>query len=373
MTKLFSIRPTILQFDNCTEFINHFEITKDDLIFTSKRCYKKYFENKNLDATVIFRDDYGSGEPSDEMVEAIWKDIEDVSFNRVFAIGGGTIIDVAKLFALEKCTPVVDLFYNKTITPKQTKELIIVPTTCGTGSEVTNISILELKSLSTKLGLAHDMLYPQYAVLIPELLDDLPMSVFATSSIDALIHACESFLSPKANAFTKVFSQEAIKMILSGYVKIVTDDLNSRLTLNKDFLIASTYAGIAFGNAGTGAVHAMSYPLGAKYHIPHGESNYTIFTEVFKTYQQKKPNGDILILNSIIADILKCSIDDVYNSLELLLNKLLPKKPLSYYGTTQEDLVDFTENVVTKQGRLTANNYVPLSKDEIFSIYSNLL
>lgn len=372
MLKQFSLSPHILEFDTCSAFCKHFIIGSGDLVFISKRCYQTYFKDSTANATIVFRDDYGTGEPSDAMVEAIYENIKNISYKRVFAIGGGTIIDVAKLFALQTFTPVTDLFYHKTITPEQTKELIIVPTTCGTGSEVTNISILELKSLHTKLGLAHDSLFPEYAVLIPELLKDLPISVFATSSIDALVHATESYLSPKSTPFSRLFSLEAIKMILSGYKQIVTNGLDTRDKYCKDFLIASTYAGIAFGNAGTGAVHAMSYPLGATYHVAHGEANYAIFTGVFRVYQQKNPTGAIAELNQIMAEIIGCDSTIVYEELENLLNQLLPKKPLSSYGVTKEDLDAFTENVITKQGRLTANNYVPLSKDEIFQIYTNL-
>ena len=372
MLKQFSLTPHILEFDTCDSFCEYFAIGSGDLVFISKRCYETYFKGSVTDATIVFRDDYGIGEPTDAMVEAIYEDIKNISYKRVYAIGGGTIIDVAKLLALKTYTPVADLFYHKTITPEQTKELIIVPTTCGTGSEVTNISILELKSLHTKLGLAHDRLFPQYAVLIPELLNDLPLSVFATSSIDSLVHATESYLSPKSTPFSQLFSLEAIKMILSGYKQIVANGLETRNQHSKEFLIASTYAGIAFGNAGTGAVHAMSYPLGANYHVAHGEANYAIFTGVFKVYQQKHPTGAIAELNKVMAEMIGCKPATIYDELENLLNQLLPKKPLRSYGVSKKDLNAFTENVITKQGRLTANNYVPLSKDEIHQIYVTL-
>lgn len=107
------------------------------------------------------------------MVEAIYKDIKDISYKRVIAIGGGSVLDVSKLFVLKTISPVVDLFEHKLEFIKE-KELILIPTTCGTGSEVTNISILELKAKHTKMGLAVDELYADYAVMIPELLEDLP-------------------------------------------------------------------------------------------------------------------------------------------------------------------------------------------------------
>lgn len=368
----FRIVPTILEYDTCKEFAESFHIGKNDLVFISQSTYHKFFESYCTDATVIIRGHYGSGEPTDEMVEAIYQDIKDIPYKRVLAIGGGTILDTAKLFALKTFSPVLDLF-DKKIEAIQDKELILVPTTCGTGSEVTNISILELKSRNTKLGLAVDALYPSTAVLISELLEGLPFTFFATSSIDALIHAVESYLSPKATAFSQMFSKEAIKMLLTGYQEIVKNGETARLPILKQFMLASTYAGIAFGNAGTGAVHAMSYPLGGKYHVPHGEANYALFTEVFKQYQKLEPEGKIKELNELVSSILMCDSSNVYVEIENLLNVILPKKPLHAYGTTLEDLTDFTENVMTKQGRLMANNYTPLDKDMVYGIYSRLL
>ena len=116
-------------------------------------------------------------------------------------------------------------------------------------------------------------MYAESAVLIPELLEGLPFGVFATSSIDALVHAVESSLSPKATAYTKLFGYKAIEMIIKGYQKVVKEGKEVLPGLMSDFLIASNYAGIAFGTAGCAAVHATSYPLGGKYHVAHGESN----------------------------------------------------------------------------------------------------
>ncbi|MGN1182508.1 MAG: iron-containing alcohol dehydrogenase, partial [Faecalibacillus sp.] len=202
-------------------------------------------------------------------------------------------------------------------------------------------------------------------------LNGLPMSVFATSSIDALIHAIESYTSPKANSYTKMYSIKAISLILKGYQKIIEDPA-SRNQLNKDFLIASNYAGIAFSNAGCAAVHAMSYPLGAKYHIPHGESNYAIFTGVYRTYLKLKPKGAIEELNHLFATLLHCQEDVVYDEIENLLNHILKKKSLKEYGVTLEDIDDFTQTVMEKQGRLMKNNYIKLDATQVKEIYKEL-
>ena len=147
----------------------------------------------------------------------------------------------------------------------------------------------------------------------------------------------------------------------------------ARIPLLDRFLLASNYAGIAFGNAGCAAVHALSYPLGAVYHVPHGEANYAVFTGVMKKYLTVKTDGAIAQLNVYMADILGCNPDQVYEALESLLNSILPKKPLREYGMSEQNLEEFTISVIENQQRLLQNNFVPLSHQQIFEIYRDLL
>lgn len=357
--------------DSAKEFCEQFKVGKGDLVFVSEGTYNRFFKGCIEDAIIIHYRKYGNGEPTDLMVEGIYQEVKKFDYQRVIAIGGGTILDVAKLFALKNISPVVDLYDGKFSIEKK-KELVLVPTTCGTGSEVTNISILELTAKNTKMGLAVEELYADDAVLIPELLEQLPMAVFATSSIDALIHSIESYTSPKANEFTKIFSVKAMTIILKSYIAIAKEGTESRKKHMKDMLLASTYAGIAFGNAGCAAVHAMSYPLGAKYHVAHGEANYAMFTGVYQMYMKLKPEGSITELNHILADILACDVDMVYEKLEALLNHMIQRKSLHVYGMTKEDIEEFTDIVMTKQGRLMVNNYVELDKEQVTQIYQEL-
>lgn len=369
--KLLTVKPDIYRFERNRDFVEEFQIGLGDLILTNAFIYEPFFGGMDIGAEVIYLDQYGQGEPSDEIAEVIFHDIGSKSFRRVVGIGGGTVLDLAKIFVLKTVMPICDLFDRK-INIVKDKELVLVPTTCGTGSEVTNISILELKSRHTKKGLIADELYADSAVLIPELLERLPFRFFATSSIDALIHAVESSISPKANSFTTQFGYPAIEVILRGYRQIMQQGEAARMPLLGDFLTASTFAGIAFGNAGCGAVHAMSYPLGGKYHVPHGEANYALFIEIFKTYMKKSSTGRIASLNERLATSLDCPIDQVYDELESLLDIILPRKPLREYGVIESDLISFTHNVINVQTRLMANSFVPLDEHDVLAIYRNL-
>jgi 4-hydroxybutyrate dehydrogenase len=161
-------------------------------------------------------------------------------------------------------------------------------------------------------------------------------------------------------------------MILSGYQKIVAEGEQARISLLEDFLIASNYAGIAFGTAGCAAVHALSYPLSGQYHVAHGESNYAMFTGVLKNYLEIKQDGEIAAMNLFLAGLLGCDVTTVYEDLERLLNRLLPKKALREYGVTKDDLQAFTDSVMVSQGRLMGNNFVPLDAARVLKIYTEL-
>lgn len=369
--KEFRIVPRIIQCSSMKEFLKEFKPGSRDLVFTSRSIYDTYLVDQIEGAHVIYNKDYGNGEPSDHMVESIYHDIKDINYERIIAIGGGTTLDVAKLLALKEYTPVLDLFEGR-MEAVRNKALVLVPSSCGTGSEVTNISVLELISRRTKMGLAAEALYGDYAVLIPELLSSLPMRYFASSSIDALVHAMEAYTSPRANSFTRSYSMQAIKLILTGYRRMELHGKEARFTCLGSFLTASTYAGIAFGNAGCAAVHAMSYPLSGAYHVPHGEANYAFFIKVFRTYQKLKPEGRLSELNQYLGKLLGCYPSEAYDALEKLLETILPLRALHEYGMRRADIEEFTEAVMLKQTRLMKNNYTVLEWETVKEIYQEL-
>lgn len=169
------LKPTIYSYDTCREFVEDLQVGADDLIITNQYIFDPNFKDLGLTCHVLFQEKYGMGEPSDEMAEAIYKDMpKDVK--RIIGIGGGTVMDLCKLFILKQVSPVLDLFDGK-IPVEKAKELILIPTTCGTGSEVTNVSVMALVSRNTKKGIADNALYADKAVLIAQLLKTLPFKV----------------------------------------------------------------------------------------------------------------------------------------------------------------------------------------------------
>jgi 4-hydroxybutyrate dehydrogenase len=369
--KMIWLRTRVLKYTKVDEFLSEFNVGKGDLIFTHEFIYKPIIAPYLSGADTLFLEKFGLGEPSSTLIDKIFIEIKDKRYKRIIAIGGGSVIDVAKLLVLDVTAKTVDLFDKKVPLVKKC-ELIIVPTTCGTGSEVTNLSIVEIVEKKTKMGLSSDEMFADYAVLIPDLLKTLPYDFFIYSSIDALIHAAESYVSPNSNEYTELFSISSIKKILSGYAAIVKKGKDFRFEILEEFLVASNFAGVAFGNTGAGAVHALSYPLGGNYHVPHGEANYQFFTEIFKLYKNKKPQGKIKVLIGIIAEILDVDESLAFTKMDELLMQLIAKKKLREYGMKEHEIAEFTDSVIKNQQRLLKNNYVELKAEEIEKIYAKL-
>lgn len=367
------LHPTLNKYDTCKEFATDFTFTKNDLIITNRDIFDPHFKDIAQDAHVIFEEEYGSGEPTNKKIEAICEDVKTMGeHTRVFGIGGGAVMDISKLFALEKLQPVDDL-YDKKFPPVKKRELILIPTTCGTGSEVTSISVLLFPERNMKIGLPAPELFADKAILIPELLHSLPYIPFAGSAIDALVHAIESALSPKATCYTKLFSYKAMDMILNGFKAIIADGEKARIPLSEDFLVASNFAGIAFGTAGCATVHAMSFPLGGTFHVPHGEANYTLLNGVLNTYKQVDNTGELIVLQKHLAKLLNCSEAAAFEELDILLNQIMPRKTLKDYGVTQEVISTWIVDVPKTQQRLLVNSFCDMTEDLMQTIYTDLL
>jgi len=364
----FKLATEIIQFDRFAEFIQAYSVGPDDLLITNEVIYNNNLREYKLDCHVLFQEKYGYGEPNDKMINQLIAEAKTLQYSRIIAVGGGTVIDISKILSLKVTDDVLDLLYGK-VPVEKVKKLIVIPTTCGTGSEVTNISILEDTQAKVKKGIVHSDLFPDQAVLIPELLKSLPYKFFAFSSIDALIHAVESYLAPRSNPISELFSVKAMNLIISAYQKIVREGKDAVCSHIDEVLLASTFAGIAFANTGVGAVHALSYPLGGGYHVAHGEANYAFFTAVLNRYEQLNPTGKITDLKGILKTALGMEAGDTaIQALATLLEQIIPLKRLREYGMRQDEVDAFTDAAMAQE-RLMKNNYAALTRDDVRSIY----
>ena len=370
------IKPQLHKFEKFREFADEFKLGKNDLVLTNEYIFEPFMKELNLECQFLFQEKFSESEPSEEMLEAIFKETVNMKYDRVIAVGGGAIMDVGKLLSIKRTGTIHQIFFKEVDVIKE-KELVAIPTTCGTGSEVTNISVAivrDAKGNKTKLGLVSDQIIPDSVCIIPDLLKTLPYKPFAASAIDALIHAVESYLSPtRATLTSELFSIKAIEMILEGFRQISEKGPEARMNYLDEFVTASCYAGIAFLQAGCATVHAMSFPLGGTYNVPHGEANYALFGKVLEKYNEINPNGKIKKLKSLISRILGGSEDKALETLAAIEEKILHLKPINEYGFKVEDIEIFSDSVLANQQRLVTNSYVPLTRELIVKIYTETL
>lgn len=369
--------PTVYKFQTFAQMAEEFQLNERDVVLTNEFIYTPFMKELSLKCSFVFQEKFGAGEPSEAMIQTMYDAIPYDSYDRVIAVGGGAIMDLCKLLGCKRPDSVHELYYKRFPVVHE-KDVIAIPTTCGTGSECTNISVAIVKTEidgqltggETKLGLVSDDIIPNKVCLIPELIKTLPYKPFACSAIDALVHATESFLSPHRKTITsEMFSEKAVDMILKGFKLIDEKGQDARFEYLDEFVTASFFAGIAFLKAGCGPVHGMSFPLGGTYHVPHGESNYMLFGAILRYYDRNDPDGEIVRFKKLVADITGCSVENAIGYLCDLLQRILPLRPLRSCGFTEADFETFPLSVEANQQRLMTNAYYPFDLASEEAIY----
>ena len=210
------------------------------------------------------------GEPTIALLETARKLFQKNNCNGVVAIGGGSAIDLAKAVAAISKNDSQSFRSLAELKIIDRYPLIAVPTTAGTGSEATKISVLTDTSVQVKYNPGHVDLIPDVAILDPVLTLNVPKHVTAYTGIDALTHAIEAYVSTKANEVTDFYALQAIRIISQSIVEAYYQPTN--IQARSQMLLGSYYAGLAFSNASTNLAHAMGRAIGTKWNLPHGQS-----------------------------------------------------------------------------------------------------
>ena len=220
-------------------------------------------------------------DPPEVSVQTAVKAAALVQADGVIGFGGGSSLDTAKLVALlAKTSQELPAIYGIGLARGPRLPLIQVPTTAGTGSEVTPIAILTTPSHEKK-GVVSPLLYPDVAVLDSLLTLGLPPAITAMTGVDAMVHAIEAFTSrSKKNALSDALAIKALQLLYANLPAAVSDGKDAQVREN--MLLGSLLAGMAFANAPVGAVHALAYPLGGHYQLPHGLTNSLVLLPVLK-------------------------------------------------------------------------------------------
>lgn len=314
-------------------------------------------------------------EPAYQDIEKIQNKTAEFDGDLIIAVGGGSVMDAAKLCSVlaDASYTVRDLLENPGLAEKKVKT-VMIPTTCGTGAEATCNAIVAVPEKQSKQGIVNDSMIPDYVILDSQMIRNLPKQIVAATGVDALAHAVECFTSRKATPFSDTYAMAAAKLIFQNIRKAYQSPDNMQAKSN--LMLGAFYAGIAITGSGTTAVHALSYPLGGKYHIPHGVSNAILFAHVMEMNQEACREKLAELCDGIWPEL---SVRSESKKAQYVIEEIagivkdteIPVK-LEEFGVTKEDL-DFLVEAGGRQRRLLVNNQKELSLNDIRNIYMKVL
>jgi alcohol dehydrogenase class IV len=316
------------------------------------------------------------GVESDPRIEVVEKSVENAKkerINLVIGFGGGSSLDIAKVTSiLLTNSGKIEDFWGIDLVPNPGIPAILVPTTAGTGSEVTPIAILSDTKEKLKKGIVSSFLFPEVAIVDPKLTIGLPPSVTAFTGMDALTHAIESFYSINATDLTDILAFRAMELITKNIRVAYANGEN--LVARTSMMEGSLLAGIAFANAGVGAVHAFAYPLGGEFHLTHGLANTLMlpyvmrfnilgcpekFARMAEAFGEKVESRSELVRAEMAVKFVERLSDDIR----------VPRR-LRDVGIP-EDAIPRLAEAAMKVTRLLANNPRKISLNDAIAIYNS--
>ena len=309
------------------------------------------------------------GNPSTDTVEKATEKFKVSGADFIVAIGGGSPLDVAKAVAVLATFggKITDYEGGGKVTGPVVP-MIAIPTTAGTGSEVTAFSVITDHSRNYKLTVVSNYLLPDYAILDPELITSVPVKTAAACGVDAMVHALEAYISLAASPFSDMFALKPLEVIganIRGYVANRSSEKASEA-----MLLGSLFAGIAFSHARLGDVHAMSHPVSAFFDVPHGIANAILLPTIVE-YNALADTGKYY---DIYKNICKCPVDKEIFSSDMLATELaeinselgIPES-LKDVGVKEDKFEAMAEDAM-KSGNIAVNPR-STTKDDVISLY----
>lgn len=313
---------------------------------------------------------------SDPRIEIVAKCVaaaRDGKCDGVVAVGGGSALDIGKLTAVMRTNEgPIGKYFGIDLVPSPGLPTILLPTTSGTGSEVTPIAVLSDEGEHLKKGVVSPFLLPKVAILDPSLTLGCPPGVTAASGMDALIHGIESYTSTHASRFTEFLAYKAVETIAGSLRTAYANgtDLEARMRMME----GSLWAGMAFANSGVAAVHAFAYPLGGEYHVPHGVSNTVMLPYVMrynmigalKRYADLAPALGAAVRRSGMTETDRA--EAAIAAVERLADDIRVPRRLRDLNIPKEGIPGMAEGVM-KVTRLLANNPRTMTLQDAEAIY----
>ncbi len=308
--------------------------------------------------------------PTVDIVNEAAKSYKECGATSLVALGGGSPMDVAKSVGILAVYggKITDYEGNFKV-PGPIVPIIAIPTTAGTGSEVTASSVITDESRNYKMSVFSYEILPKYAILDPELIMTAPASIAAYCGVDALIHAMEAYISVNATPFSDAMAEKAMELIGSSLRRFVANRKDEEVACN--MMLGSTFAGISFAWARLGNVHAMSHPVSGYFHAPHGVANSILLPTVME-YNALADHGRYEIIYNYIRE----SKEEVSNFVPSMLVDELRRlnqdlgipKSLSEVGVTEDLIPNMAEdamksaNVLANPRQTNVNDIIALYK-----------
>ena len=316
-------------------------------------------------------------DPPEAMILSAVEEAKKEGVDGVVSVGGGSSMDTAKLIAvLVNSDQKIEDMYGIGMVKGGRLPMILAPTTAGTGSEVTPISIVTTGA-SEKKGVVSPQLYPDWAVLDAELTVGLPAHVTAATGIDAMVHAIEAYTTKhKKNILSDTLARQALAL-LGGAIRTACTTPEDRAA-RSDMLLGSMLAGMSFANAPVAAVHALAYPLGGHFKVPHGLSNALVLPHVleFNMADELALQQYSEIAPIIFPELAGKDRTTVGNGMVQGFKDLGPelgmKSTLREVGVNHNDLPLLAEDSM-KQTRLLVNNPREVTYEDSLAIYTAAL
>ena len=310
-------------------------------------------------------------EPAYQQVQEVAQAARAAGADLIIAVGGGSVMDAAKLSAvlLKGEYTVKDLLKTPSLAKKGCPT-IMIPTTAGTGAEVTPNAIVAVPEEEIKVGIVNDALIGDYVLLCPGMIRRLPRKIAAATGVDALAHAIECYTGNKATPLSDLFALEALDLLLNNL--LAACDSEEEIGPKTAVQLASFYAGLAITASGTTAVHALSYPLGGKYHIAHGVSNAILLAPVMR-FNEPACREKLAAAYDRCCRVKACQSEAEKSAfmirwLEVIVRRLDIPASLKEFGVPQEDLPSLAKAAMQVQ-RLLTNNKRPVTEQDALALY----
>jgi alcohol dehydrogenase class IV len=316
------------------------------------------------------------GVEADPRIEVVEKSVEKAKkegIDLIVGFGGGSSLDIAKVTSILITNPgKIDGFFGIDLVPNPGVPVILVPTTAGTGSEVTPIAILSDTKEKLKKGIVSATLFPEVAIVDPKLTVGLPPSVTAFTGMDALTHAIEAYYSINATDLSDLLAFRAMELLSKNIRMAFAHGEN--LAARSNMMEGSLLAGIAFANAGVGAVHAFAYPLGGEFHLAHGLTNTLMLPYLMRYNILGCPNKFAQMATAFGEKVEGLSELDAAEMavkfVERLSNDIRVPRRLRDVGIPEKSIPGLAEAAM-KVTRLLANNPRKMTLEDAIAIYKS--